>query len=908
MKHTQSWLNTVGRLFLSIALLITLGANFSNPNAVQALHNSTTAPQIDAPVDNALPTDPSAYYIPAAQDPYVNVVGTADGPDVSLSGFVNTPQAEPEVPITPTDFGQIPNAEGIPDMSLPENAGLIITPDMVPSTPGQDVVPIPLDPEPDLTLFDGAALQDANEPQALAGLTGNLDDFNRADGPLGPAWTEKVAGITISSSLAGTTLGAVTPSLSVHNGIGVNEAMARVSLSGAGFVQYSGLVFNYADGQNYVFIKIQDNNSDGFFDSAACYQSNGGANFGLGFFFLSGTFTAATLHVSVDASRSVTIRLTDLTGGSGSQKYVCNGAPAVMGTQFGIVSYGGGQIDSVSVEPVDPQPYVTFNEQDGPLGSNWSVRAGEFFIKDNKASAPNSTNSLATYNSLGSNGVEADISINPEEGSQYAGLVLKYDEGAYNLFLKVQDNDGNGSFEHGACYTGNNNTSGSFGLGFFTLTTPFASAHMKVTAGDDDVVHITFTNVDGGTGVQNYDCTGAPDAEGYGVGIVSWYGARVDNFQITQDFQDNFNRMNGDLGSGWIDRAGFMEVALEKAKGVVGNSLATVNGSGSNTIEADVSLTPGGETQYSALVLDYGAGVNNLFIKVQDNNAVGAFSHAACYTGNNGDGGGVGSFGLGFFSLSSSFNTAHMAVSVDSNRVVTITFSNIDGGDGVQVYVCSGAPAAEGALVGIGSWGGGLIDNVRVNRAFGLDHYNRPDGALGPGWKTHAGTLGVVDQSARGIYSSSNMSTFGNITGNQVEGDIAINPSGAVNFSAFILNYGVGVENLFIKFQNQDADPAFEGLGCYKGNNQTLHPLFALSTPVHSAHVKIWVNNVFHAVTIQMTRIDGGIGTQVYTCNGTPPAEGNLVGIASFNGGRIDNVMASEFVPMLDVFLPLIKR
>ena len=905
MKHTQSWLNTVGRLFLSIALLITLGANFSNPNAVQALQNSTTAPQIDAPVDNALPTDPSAYYIPAAQDPYVNVVGTVDGPDVSLPGFVNTPQAEPEVPITPTDFGQIPNAEGIPDMSLPENAGLTITPDMVPSMPEKDVVPIPLDSEQDLTLPDGASFQDANEPQALAELTGNLDDFNRADGPLGPAWTDKFPGITISSSHAGTVLGANVQSLSVHNATGVNEVLARISLSGAGFTQYSGLAFNYADGQDFVFIKIQDNNTDGLFDTAACYKSLTGGGFGLGFFTLTGTFSAATLRVSVSASRSVTIGLTDLTGGSGSQSYVCNGAPAVAGTQFGIASYSGGQIDSVSVKPVDPKPYVTFDEQDGPLGSDWSVRAGEFYNKDNKASAPSSANSLATYNSLGSNAVEADISINPAAGLQYAGLVLHYDEGAYNLFLKVQDNDGNGSFEHGACYTGNNNTGGSFGLGFFTLTTPFASAHMKVTAGDDDVVHITFTNVDGGAGVQTYNCTGAPDAEGYGVGIASWYGARVDNFQITQDFLDDFNRMNGDLGSGWTDRAGNMEIALEKAKGVVDHSLATVNGSGSNTIEADISLTPGGGVQYSALVLDYGAGIKNLFIKVQDNLAAGVFSHAACYTGNNDS---AADFGLGFFSLSSSFNTAHMTVSVDLNRVVTITFSSINGGDGVQVYVCSGAPAAEGAMVGIGSYGGGLIDNVRVNRAFGLDHFNRPDGALGPGWKTHAGTIGLVDQSARGIYSSSSMSIFGNITGDQVEGDIAVNPSGAINYSAFILNYAVGVDNLFIKFQNQDADPAFESLGCYKGNNQVLHPLFNLSTPVHSAHVKIWVNNVFHAVTIQLTRIDGGIGTQVYTCNGTPPAEGNLVGIASFNGGRIDNVMASEFVPMLDVFLPMIKR
>lgn len=171
--------------------------------------------------------------------------------------------------------------------------------------------------------------------------------------------------------------------------------------------------------------------------------------------------------------------------------------------------------------------------------------------------------------------------------------------------------------------------------------------------------------------------------------------------------------------------------------------------------------------------------------------------------------------------------------------------------------------------------------------------------------------MGVVDQTARGLISDSNLTLFANLTGNQVEGDIAINPNGAINYAAFILNYGVGVNNIFVKFQNQDGDPGYEMIGCYLGNNGsggTFGLGFSnMTAPVLNAHVKIWVNSA-RTVTILLTRINGDTGKQLYTCTGAPPAEGNLVGIGNMNGSRIDNVMASDFVPTLDAFLPMIVR
>ena len=902
MKNSPTWRSIVSRLFFVLVLLVPITLTTSRSGLVQASTPPVSVQQEDNPIDNSVPGEA----IPVTGEPYTDMVRTPGNLDPTLPGPVRERPAEEVTDELVPEFEQVPNPDALIDLSLPENAGQTFLPGVEPAQ-----IPLPQtasDPSLDQSL--GVTVSEVNEQTPmgmLTGTTGNMDDFNRANGPLGGAWTDKVAGITIFNAFAQSVSGGSDSSLSIHNGIGVNEAMARISLVGSGYYQYTGFAFNYADGQNFIFIKIQDNNQDGMFDTGACYTGNNNlVGFGLGFFNLSGTFIEGTLHVTVNANRSVEIALTDLVGaGGGDQKYVCNGAPAVNGSQFGIASYGGGMLDNITVEAVDPKPFTSFSAQDGPLGSDWYVQAGSFEIKQQKALGRTAFANLATYNSLGANQIEADVSLSPGGGLQYAGLVLNYDEGINDLFMKVQDNNGDGNFELGACYIGNNGS--DFGPGIFTLSYPFARAHMTVSVSNHRVVYITLDHINGGSGIQYYQCPGAPLAEGYGVGIASYNGGRVDNFQVIQDFRDNFNRANGPLGSNWSVAAGSYAIVSQKAKGTTGNALAIMNYTGGSRIEADVSLSPGVPSQYSALILDYGIGASNIFIKVQDNGTNGSFNTAGCYLGNNNG----GSFGAGFFALSQPFTTAHMVVSVDVARVVTLVFTNIDGGSGTQAYVCGVAPAAEGALVGIGSFQGGLIDNVRVSRVFGLDSFNRPNGSLGPSWEMKNGVMGIVDQMALGLTYGSSRTVFKNVTGNRVEGNIANNPAGVLNYTAFLLNYGAGVQNLFIKFQDQESVPGFEWLGCYIGDNGSGGSFglgfTQLAAPVMSAHVSIWVNSA-RTVTILLTRINGDTGMQLYTCAGAPPAEGNLVGIDSFYGARIDNVIASDYAPTLDAFLPTIIR
>lgn len=171
-----------------------------------------------------------------------------------------------------------------------------------------------------------------------------------------------------------------------------------------------------------------------------------------------------------------------------------------------------------------------FNRGDGSLGSGWLVREGNCSISGNSAICGGEPG-IATFKGLSEKGnmAEVDVTSNGMD-PQYAGLILNYESGVDYLLIKVQQAPPySGEFNKAACYTG----SGSFGLGFFPLDSPFTNAHMRVIRAEDSVT-IKFTRVDGGTQPdQTYVCTGAPPLKGNIIGI-SGYGnlATMDNFSI----------------------------------------------------------------------------------------------------------------------------------------------------------------------------------------------------------------------------------------------------------------------------------------------------------------------------------------------------------------------------------------
>jgi len=170
----------------------------------------------------------------------------------------------------------------------------------------------------------------------------------------------------------------------------------------------------------------------------------------------------------------------------------------------------------------------------------------------------------------------------------------------------------------------------------------------------------------------------------------------------TEALLDDFNRADGPIGDAWTVRDGYCNV-VSNAAVCGGMGRATFNSGLGAGDEAEVDIAANGTSlQYAGLLLNYGAGSTNLFLKVQEQSPyAGQFTNGGCYTGNNGT-----SFGLGFFGLTSPFTTAHM-VATRVGDDVTIVFSNIDGGaQPDQTYVCSGAPAREGIGIGILGYAG----------------------------------------------------------------------------------------------------------------------------------------------------------------------------------------------------------
>ena len=155
---------------------------------------------------------------------------------------------------------------------------------------------------------------------------------------------------------------------------------------------------------------------------------------------------------------------------------------------------------------------------------------------------------------------------------QYTGLVLNGDgsnPNAAHPFLKVQQQNALGNFEFAGCYLGNNGSAGTFGLGFFTLTQPFNSAHMRASRVSSTVT-IEFTNVNGGSlPDQTYVCAGAPAPPGDHIGVLGYANiAKIDNFSDGAVVLDTFS-YTGALGTtgNWNDAAPGMNADGSQASG-----------------------------------------------------------------------------------------------------------------------------------------------------------------------------------------------------------------------------------------------------------------------------------------------------------------------------------------------------
>lgn len=173
---------------------------------------------------------------------------------------------------------------------------------------------------------------------------------------------------------------------------------------------------------------------------------------------------------------------------------------------------------------------------------------------------------------------------------------------------------------------------------------------------------------------------------------------------------DDFNRPDAlTLGPNWTTQAGTVGIMNSQAFGY-GLSYASYNGASSNFVSFDISLVGGG-TSYIAGMLGLG-GVDNAFIKVQNNGGLSRqFDSYAFYTNNNGNG--------TFATLTSPFDTAHVEISMVGYLATLKITPNVGG---VQTYTHSYVLSGTG--VGLGFYGDARADNFST--AAGLSTVPEP--------------------------------------------------------------------------------------------------------------------------------------------------------------------------------------
>lgn len=195
---------------------------------------------------------------------------------------------------------------------------------------------------------------------------------------------------------------------------------------------------------------------------------------------------------------------------------------------------------------------------------------------------------------------------------------------------------------------------------------------------------------------------------------------------------DDFNRADAlNPGPNYTIQNGNIRISGNRAITTNFVSLATYNGSSSNTVGVDAALRGADAGSYVALSFGYGT-ANSYFIKIQDNDGDGFFDRYGFDTGNN-DLNGV------FTGLSQYFQTA----SIDVSYTGTVATLTILANGATQTYSYDYGFAPGGGLVGFGLNRLGVADNLRFD-------YTPVEGVPEPAaWALMIGGFGLAGVAAR---------------------------------------------------------------------------------------------------------------------------------------------------------------
>jgi hypothetical protein len=187
-------------------------------------------------------------------------------------------------------------------------------------------------------------------------------------------------------------------------------------------------------------------------------------------------------------------------------------------------------------------------------------------------------------------------------------------------------------------------------------------------------------------------------------------------------WSDDFNRPDGPIGANWNSLGGTFVVQSNQGRstgfGIQGIQYAAANAPYTAHAMSVDAICEGAGLQYVALLSGLGGG-NNLYIKVQSQNALGTFDTFGIYQGTNG--GGWGGVGTGFFQLTAPFAAARMTVTISNGGDhLQLDFDTDFNGTPDQTYLADGVnqiSSAFGTGWGIGAFNASVFDNWNVGPA-----------------------------------------------------------------------------------------------------------------------------------------------------------------------------------------------
>jgi hypothetical protein len=143
------------------------------------------------------------------------------------------------------------------------------------------------------------------------------------------------------------------------------------------------------------------------------------------------------------------------------------------------------------------------------LGANYTIQSGGLSILNNQAVG--TSISLSTFNGSASTAAGIDVALRGADSGSYIALTLGYLSGT-SYFIKVQDNDGDGTFDRYAFYGGNNDLNG-----FIGALNGFQTGSIDVSYSGTVAQLIVTAN--GGTQTFSYDYGYTPGSTDVGFGI-----------------------------------------------------------------------------------------------------------------------------------------------------------------------------------------------------------------------------------------------------------------------------------------------------------------------------------------------------------------------------------------------------